>query len=169
MNDQPHDPNDGRAKWRRLAWAVALLPILAGPLGCQTASGGQRIRMPILTGPDLAPPAAHGRWTLPEGVRVDTHFQPAAFLGEAPKDDKTGPNPPPPGAGKNAPLPSGASVPGGGEGPVVPPPVAEDCIDLATAVSNRPGWRTRRSGWPRRPSAPASPSSSRRGRCCCRL
>ena len=42
--------------WRRLAEAVLFLPLLAGPLGCQTAGGGQRIRMPILTGPDIAGP-----------------------------------------------------------------------------------------------------------------
>ena len=111
---------------RRLAWGIVLLPILAGPLGCQSAGGGTRIRMPLLTGPDLTPCTPRG-WSPPPGVRLDASFQPAAFLRDAPKEsDKAGQNTPPPA--------SGASVPGGEEAPVVPAPAAADCIDLATAL-----------------------------------
>ena len=105
--------------WRRLAEAALLLPLLAGPLGCQTAGGGQRIRMPILTGPDIAGPF--------RAATVRERSSPRSLTVAAPKST----------VGEDRSLTVAAltsNVPGGDEGPVVPPPVAVDCIDLATAL-----------------------------------
>ena len=135
--------------WRRLAEAALLLPLLAGPLGCQTAGGGQRIRMPILTGPDIAGPF--------RAATVRERSSPRSLTVAAPKST----------VGEDRSLTVAAltsNVPGGDEGPVVPPPVAVDCIDLATALGQA-GVENPTIGLAEEAVARASPSKWKRERC----
>lgn len=120
-------------RWRRLAWGAALLPALAGPLGCQSAGTLHRSSIPLMTGAAPAAPVSQAALdrapaggAVPAAAGVSDGVRPAAARSDNSPPNKKETSQSPPAAG--------ASVPGGKEPSVIPPPLASDCIDLATAL-----------------------------------